>query len=149
MADRSNQIEMDQKSDCNVVFDTRQRVGTRTGERADHLATGGTDSQMKFTLEHNPFTDVMFVDVLPLEAESKVDVIELGHVLGFPGQIQARVDRQKQIFYGMTIQNYSGFRHTLLWRYRMWSVQRAIQLLVTTIIAGLCIDHSRHAMSPC
>jgi hypothetical protein len=149
MAHRGNQIEMDETSDCNVVFDTRQRAATGTGERSDYLATDCKDRQMKFTLEHNPFTDVMFVDLLPLESESKVEVIELGHVLGFPGQIQARVDRQKQIFYGMTIQNYSGFRSTLLWRYRMWSVQRAIQLLVTTIIAGLGIDRSRHAMSPC
>jgi hypothetical protein len=149
MAHRSDQIEMDEKSDCNVVFDTRQRVAARTSERTDHLATSCKDSQMRFTLEHNPFTDVMFVDLLPLEAGSKVEVIELGSVLGFPGQIQARVDREKEIFYGMTIQNYSGFRRTLLWRYRMWSVQRAIQLLVTTIIAGLCIDRSRHAMLPC
>lgn len=147
MADRGNQVEMDQESDRNVVFDTRQRIGARTGERTDCLATSPQDSQMKFTLEHNPFTDVLFVDLVPLEPESKVEVIELGYVLGFPGQVQARVDRQKQIFYGMTIQNYSGFRRTLLWRYRMWSVNRAIQLLVTTIVAGLCIDQNRHALS--
>jgi hypothetical protein len=147
MAHRGNEIEMDEKSDCNVVFDTRQRVGARTGERTDCLATAPKDGQMKFTLEHNPFTDVLFVDLVPLEPESKVEVIELGQVLGFPGQVQARVDRQKQIFHGMTIQNYSGFRRTLLWRYRMWSVQRAIQLLVTTIMAGLCINQNRHVMS--
>lgn len=145
MASRGDQVEMDEKSDRNVVFDTRRSTGERTGKRSGCLAT--KDGQMKFTLEHNPFTDVLFVDLAPLEPESKVEIIELGYVLGFPGQIQARVDRDKQIFYGMTIQNYSGFRRTLLWSYRMWSVQRALQLLVTTIMAGLCIEDRRQAMS--
>jgi len=147
VAHRSDQIEMDEKSDRNVVFDTREQIGARTGKGSSCLAASQENSEMKFTLEHNPFTDVMFVDLVPLDPQSKVEIIELGNVLGFPGQVQARVDRHKQIFYGMTIQNYSGFRRTLLWRYRMWSVQRALQLLVTTIIAGLCIDQNRHALS--
>ncbi len=145
MASCRNQIEMDKKDDRNVVFDPSQRTIRGTGERATCLAT--KEGEMKFTLEHNPFTDVLFVDLWPLEPGSTVEVIELGQVLGFPGQIQARVDREKQIFYGMTIQNYAGFRRTLMWRYRMWSVRRAIQLLVTTIVAGLCIDQKRPAMS--
>ena len=82
----------------------------------------------------------MFVDLLPLEEGSNVTVIDIGEEIGFPGQIQVRVDNERQIFYGLTIQNYSGFRRKILWQYRMWSMQRAITLLVYTLIAGLGID---------
>ncbi len=88
----------------------------------------------------------MFVDLLPLEEGSHVEVMDIGDNLGFPGQIHVRVDLERQIFYGLTIQNYSGFKKKLLWRYRMWSMKSAIQLLIYTLIAGLGIDsrNNRH-----
>lgn len=96
--------------------------------------------EMHFDL--NPLTDVMFVDLLPLEEGSHVAVIDIGEAVGFPGQMQVRVDRERQLLYGLTIQNYTGFRRKLLWSYRMWSMQRAIELLVLTLIAGLGIEQS-------
>ena len=100
---------------------------------------------MKINLKYNDLTDVMFVDLLPLEENSRVVVIDIGDQLGFGGQVQVRVDLEKQIFYGLTIQNYSGFRRKLLMRYGMWSMQRALRLLVTTLMAGLSLDrHSNH-----
>jgi len=103
---------------------------------------------IKITLNYNRLTDVMFVDLLPLEEGSRVDVLDIGDEIGFPGQVQVRVDRKRQIFYGLTIQNYTGFRRKILWQYRMWSIQCAIKLLVSTLLAGLDIDHRATPQRP-
>jgi len=108
-----------------------------------HMAQG-----IKITLNYNRLTDVMFVDLLPLEEGSRVDVLDIGDEIGFPGQVQVRVDRKRQIFYGLTIQNYTGFRRKILWQYRMWSIQCAIKLLVSTLLAGLDIDHRATPQRP-
>jgi len=106
------------------------------------------DFSMKF--DHNPITDVMFLDVCPVSEGDRVAVIDVGEQLGFPGQVQARVNLEKEVFYGLTIQNFSGFKRRLQWRYRMLSIQRALQFLVLTLLAGLRIDQSatsqRHAL---
>jgi hypothetical protein len=139
--DKDIQIQTIEDQDhSNVVVDTRRRSQSRIEQGALVMA-----KEMNFNLDHNPITDVMFVDLLPLEAGSRVEIIDIGESLGFPGQMQLRVDPERQLLYGITIQNYSGFRRKLLWQYRMWSFRRAIQLLVYTLIAGLGIEQNyRH-----
>jgi hypothetical protein len=111
---------------------------------------GGSTESLRFIFEYNDLTDVMFVDLAPVQNDSRVIVVDIGDEIGFAGQVQVRVDIERQIFYGLTIQNYSGFKRKLLWRYRMWSIQSAILLLIQTLMAGLNIDRSshRHAL-PC
>lgn len=89
-------------------------------------------------------TDVMFADLRPMEEGSHVTVIDIGAELGFSGQLQVRVDLEKQIFYGLTIQNFSGFKRKLQWRYRMLSIQAALRFLIDTLIAGLRLEQSSH-----
>jgi hypothetical protein len=101
---------------------------------------------LNINLQYNELTDVMFVDLLPLEDGSRVATVDIGDRIGFPGQLQVRVDMDRQIFYGLTIQNYSGFRRKLLWRYRMWSMQSALYFLINMLMAGLNID--RHSQRP-
>lgn len=128
-------------SDQHMVQLSGGSIGTRVRQ-----GTGDSEENaVKINLKYNDLTDVMFVDLLPLEENSRVVVIDIGDQLGFGGQVQVRVDLEKQIFYGLTIQNYSGFRRKLLMRYGMWSMQRALRLLVTTLMAGLSLDrHSNH-----
>ena len=104
---------------------------------------------MNINLQYNELTDVMFVDILPIADDSHVDVIDIGEKMGFSGQIQIRVDMDKQIFYGLTIQNYSGFKRKLMWRYRMWSIQSALRFLITILLAGLNVERNgqRHVLA--
>ena len=92
-------------------------------------------------MEHEPHTDVMHVDICAPEPGARIDVIEVGEAMGFPGQVLARVDLDRRIMYGITIQRFSSFRHRLMWRYRMASIQRALLLMVRTLCAGLRMDH--------
>jgi len=105
---------------------------------------------MTLRFDHNPVTDIMFLDVCPVNEGDHVVVIDVGEQLGFPGQIQARVNVEKEVFYGLTIQNFSGFKRRLQWRYRMLSIHRALRFLVLTLLAGLRIDQNvapeRHAL---
>jgi hypothetical protein len=143
MARSCDHDEMDRRVESqdnqHVVLDTTDALGRRTLQGSQNMA-----QKVNVQLHHNPVTDVMFADVRALGEGEHVDVIEVGEMLGFPGQIQVRVDLDKEIFYGLTIQNYAGFRRKLLWRYRMWSMQHAIQLLVSTLLVGLGIDRDTH-----
>jgi hypothetical protein len=121
-----------------------QRSGGLTGERVGERKSD--QEGLNITLQYNELTDVMFVDLLPLQENSRVEVVDIGDKIGFSGQIQVRVDMENQIFYGLTIQNYSGFRRKLLWRYRMWSMQSALYFLINTLMVGLSID--RHSNRP-
>jgi hypothetical protein len=96
----------------------------------------------KMTFEHNALTDVMFVDLCCVQIGDHVEVLDVGSPLGFPGQIQVRINREKEVIFGLTIQNYSGLKRKLLWRYRMWSIQSAIRFMVVTLIVGLGIDQN-------
>lgn len=138
--DKDIQIQTIERADrSNLVVAGGRRPQARIEQGSLIMA-----QKIEVNLEHNSLTDVMFVDLLPLEEGSHVEIIDIGYALGFPGQMQLRVDPERQILYGLTIQNYTGFRRRLLWQYRMWSFQRAIELLVFTLIAGLGIDqHSR------
>lgn len=76
--------------------------------------------------------------------EVKSTLVDIGgSVLGFPGQIQARINREKEIFYGLTIQNFTGLKRKLQWRYHMLSIQSALRLLVLTLLAGLRIEQEQ------
>lgn len=99
------------------------------------------------TLDHNKSTDLLFVDLQKPTAGAKITTVEVGEVIGFPGQILARVDYDNEILYGLTIQNATSFKRNLLWRYRMASAKFALQLVVASIRAGLCIEkhHPGHA----
>src|SRR5580658_10003189 len=94
-------------------------------------------AEMNIRMDYNPRTDVMFVDLCPVRAGEQVEVIDVGEMLGFVGQVQVRLDPTRHTLYGITIQNYRGFRRKLLWHYRMWSMRRALEFLVTTLRAGV------------
>lgn len=98
----------------------------------------------KITLEHVKSTDLLFVDLRQADKEASITTLDVGAKLGFPGQIYARVDRDREIIYGLTIQNYSGFRRRLFWRYRMASMYRALQLMIASVRVGLCLDNHYH-----
>jgi len=68
--------------------------------------------EMTFTFDHNPLTDVMFVDVRPLDKGAHISVVDIGDSLGFPGQVQLRVDLENEVVYGIIIQNYGGLTAT-------------------------------------
>ena len=98
----------------------------------------------KMTFEHIKSTDVLFVDVRAIDKDATITTLDVGALLGFPGQIYARVDRDREIIYGLTVQNYRGFRRRLLWRYRMASMHRAMQLIISAVRVGLCLDNRYH-----
>jgi hypothetical protein len=97
-----------------VVLTSAGPIVRRTWKGPSNLS-----KSMTITFEHNSVTDIMFVDLCPVENGDNVEVIDVGKDLDFPGQIQARVNREKEIFYGITIQNFSGLKRALQWRYRM------------------------------
>jgi hypothetical protein len=137
----SDQITVDRNVEGaahqHVVLDPGGPVTRRTGKGPEGMA-------QEMTFEHNALTDVMFVDLYCVQLGDQVEVLDVGSPLGFPGQIQVRVNREKEIMYGLTIQNYSGLKRKLLWRYRMWSIQSAIRFLVVTLMVGLGIDQNNH-----
>lgn len=149
MASSGHQIEMDRSVESSthqhMVLDNPGPVTRRTSKGPEGMA-------QEMTFEHNALTDVMFVDLCSVQPGDRVEVLDVGGPLGFPGQIQFRVNREKEVIYGLTIQNYSGLRRKLWWQYRMWSIQSAMRFLVITLLAGLRIDQSshsdRHALCP-
>lgn len=102
-------------------------------------------------VEHIKSTDLMFVDIAQPAKGARITTVDVGEMLGFPGQVLARIDYDNEILYGLTIQNASSFKRKLLWKYRMASVQRALELVMVSIRAGLCIEarspvHVGHAL---
>jgi hypothetical protein len=123
-------------------------------ERQDdrHLLRGGEGLQAarpsfmaeRVVFEHNRDTDVMWVDVADPCPGANIQMIDVGEIIGFEGQVLARVDVANQELLGIQIQNYSGFKRKIVWQYRMASVDRALRLLLATLRAGLCMDHQFH-----
>jgi len=150
MVSGGNQDEMvrreENASDKHVVPTSTGPIVRRTWKGPSNLS-----KSMTITFEHNSVTDIMFVDLCPVENGDNVEVIDVGKDFDFPGQIQARVNREKEIFYGVTIQNFSGLKRALQWRYRMLSVQSALRFIVLILLAGLRIDqgpdHRSHALT--
>lgn len=102
---------------------------------------------LTFRMLHEPHTDVMHVVMCEPHPDDRIDVIEVGEALGFPGQVLARVNLDRRIVYGVTIQRFAAFKRQLLWQYHMASIQRALQLLIKTLCAGLRMDHHDHQLS--
>jgi len=133
------QAVAEEESDPVVLRGQPEGCSGATGERSLALA----EEEIKLSYEKH--TDVMHVDLcFPLEGD-KVDVVDVGEFTGFPGQVVARINREKQVIYGLTIQNFSGFRRRLLWQYKMASMHRALQLIINLLLAGLCIDRNNRA----
>ena len=154
MVSRGHQIDMGQevKGDRRTCETDKHVVQHSARSSAEGTVEGQDDPKKGLTItqEYNALTDVMFVDLQPLQEGSNVTVIDIGKEIGFAGQVQVRVDVQRQIFYGLTIQNYSGFKRRLLWRYRMWSIQAALRFLIDTLRAGLNLDRRSHGHAlPC
>ena len=127
------QTVADKKSDCVAVR------GARSASAGDDpQGTGNLANQMN--LEYDRLTDVMHVDVCFPPDGAHVDVIDVGDCLGFPGQIVARVNLDKRVVYGFTIQRFSAFKRTLLWQYRMASIRKALFLLLRTFRAVVWMD---------
>lgn len=100
------------------------------------------------TMEHERHTDVMHVDFCATPANAKIRVAEVGEQVGFPGQIQVRVDAETGTVYGVTIQNFASFKRKIMWEYKMASVQRAIELFMRALCAGLGINEHRNHRAP-
>lgn len=145
MAGCGHQTEVDRKDNRDVVFSDRRRL--EDGIAEGQAAMAQEQEKVTIHLEHNPQTDVMFVDLCVAEEGAVVCVVDVGEMIGFPGQVQARMDQRRQKLYGITIQNYSGFKRKLWWNYHIWSAARFLQLLVTSLRAGLRIDHHHPAVA--
>jgi hypothetical protein len=106
------------------------------GGSSERPRTVGTGDAIR--THYDKHGDIMFVDVCEAQLGDQIDVVDVGEETGFPGQIQVRVNQEKRIFYGITIQNFSSFKRRLFWKYRMASVNSAILWLITSIRAGFC-----------
>jgi hypothetical protein len=90
--------------------------------------------------EHIKSSDVLFVDIRKPAKGARITTVDVGEMLGFPGQILARLDYENEILYGLTIQNAGSFKRKLLWKYKMASLKSAIALVIAALRAGLCIE---------
>ena len=98
-------------------------------------------------MQHEQHTDVMHVMLCDPAPDDRIDVIEVGESLGFPGQILARVNLDRRVVYGVTILRYSSFKRRIMWHYHMASTQRALLFLIKTLCAGLRMDEHDHQLS--
>lgn len=131
-------------------------IPARAGEESDRYVLRNTRSPntegpcsvgetLEVRMEYECHTDLMHVDVCSPQTGARIDVIDVGEQLGFPGQILARVDLENRVIYGVTIQRFSTFKRKLMWKYRMASIRRAMLFLLNTLRAGLWIDHNNRA----
>lgn len=133
-----------QRSRLDEETNNRDLSRNQVGGSPEGSCALAVESKMKMYLE--PQTDVMFVDLCAASPTDRIDVVDVGDQVGFPGQIQVRVNLEKQILYGITIQKFSSFKRSLFWKYRMASVRHALLLLVISIRAGLRLEHPQPAL---
>jgi hypothetical protein len=142
-----------------VSGDQISRVDAKSGNRDNPSNSRTSNSRIRSSgshnlaekevkFEHSEHSDVLYVDYFDTPEGITVTTIEIGDILGFPGQVQARVNLEDRVLYGITIQNYSGFRRRLVWRYKTGAVRAAILLLLNSIRAGVLIDNFQ-APQPC
>jgi hypothetical protein len=127
----------EETTDCD---DLRSAEGL-SAERKDIMAQKVRPEDV--TVEHIKSTDLMFVDVAQPGKDAKITTVDVGEMLGFPGQILARVDFENEILYGLTIQHATNFKRKILWHYRMASFRRALALMLASIRTGLCVEEGR------
>ncbi|HET9743227.1 MAG TPA: hypothetical protein VFQ00_10790 [Terriglobales bacterium] len=97
------------------------------------------------TIEHDRHTDMAFVILCEPEPGATIDTIPIGEFVGFPGLITARVSYDRETLYGLNIENFTLFKRKLFWQHHMFSLQKAIQLIVCAVKAGITIEHKRPA----
>ncbi len=133
----SHQIQTvaDEKSDRVVLRNQPETGGGHDPHKACSVAE-------EVNMEYDRLTDVMHVDMCSPSGGERIDVIDVGDKLGFPGQIIARVNIEERIIYGLTIQNFSAFRRKLFWKYKMASMHRALQLMINVLCAALWLDRN-------
>jgi len=96
------------------------------------------ETETRLKLEHESHTDVAYVDICEPAPGAKIDVVEVGSEMGFPlGQVMLRLDREHRQLLGLTIHEFSSFKHQLMWYYTVVSIQRGLQLLVASLRAGM------------
>jgi hypothetical protein len=125
------------------------RLDEEAGDRSDIRnfrapdSKGQADMAEALTLEHERNTDVMFADVRQPLPNVRIDVMDIGEIIGFPGQVHVRVQRagDETVLLGLIIQNYSAFKKRVARRYRIISVRHAILLLVEALAAAFRIEH--------
>ncbi len=97
------------------------------------------NKEMKLIHEHH--SDVVHVILCEAPAGARIDTISIGDRVGFPGLITARVDAERGILYGINIENFTAFKRKVRWQNHMLSLRKALELIVHTLQAGLCIEH--------
>ncbi len=90
--------------------------------------------------EHIRSTDVMFVDIRDVPEGAKICTIDVGAAIGVPGQIHARVDVERELIYGLTVQNYRAFRRRMFWRYHFASIKKAIRFLIAALRINMSLE---------
>jgi hypothetical protein len=123
-----------------LAEETDNRDVSRTGLGEPSQGSCAVAIEKKMKMHFEPHGNVMFVDICDALPTDRIDVIDVGEATGFPGLIQVRANREKQILYGVTIQNYSSFKRRLLWNYRMASVHHALVLLLMGLLAGFRLE---------
>ncbi len=99
---------------------------------------------LSITFEHDDFTDVVYATMKTPATHRHVQVIDVGEMVGFPGQVLARVDGENGELYGLTIENFSKFRRKLMRQYQVKSAQGALELMAQSLAAGLSVEHHSH-----
>lgn len=123
-----------------VVEETSHRDVLRSTKRlsASRPRYMAKEEELKF--EHVKSTDVMFVDIREAPQGAKICTIDVGVAIGVPGQIHARVDIEREIIYGLTVQNFRAFRRRMFWRYHFASIKKAIQFLIAALKINMSLD---------
>jgi len=99
-------------------------------------------------MEHDRLTDVMYVDMFdPSLITNRVEVIDVGCQVGFPGQVLARIDRDNGVLLGVTILDFSAFKRRMHWTYRMASIQRALLLFLNMLSTGFLLERRTRQMN--
>ena len=99
-------------------------------------------------LQRELHTDVLHVDLAEPPAGTTICAVEVGHLVGFEGKIIARIG-EDGTFYGVTVLNFSSVKRTLIWQYRVLSWRRALDLVVSSIRAGMATAiEQQHCLHP-
>jgi len=103
-------------------------------------------NEMTVSLQYEDHTDVMYADLCSPAEDADIVVIDIGSSFGFPmGQILARFDKRNRVLTGFTIQEFGSFKRRILRKYRMTSVNKAIQFLADGVRTGLQTASPSHA----
>lgn len=135
------------------IIELLKRLGGKHNPKVNGLVHGTRKEVMTQQIEFEDVkceciksNDLLFVDVLEPAKGARVTIVDVGGMLGFPGQILARIDYDNEILYGLAIQNAGSFKRKLLWKYKMASLKSAIALLIVALKAGLSIERRNSSL---